>query len=289
MPELGDPQIIAKLREIRGLPALPATCQKILEFLGDGKSGAREVGRVIQSDPALTSRVLRLVNSPFYGFPRRITSVSNAIAVIGMDALRHIVVSFSVVKIFREVDRGHGAGARGFDLEKFWEHSLGCATVARALARKLKIGDTEAFFVAGLIHDLGKLVENFFFAEEFPAVFARVAGGAYFRDAEQAVYGFDHARLGRSLMELWRLPEAVVKMVALHHDPGADPAQLRPAAILHVADVLVNAAGIGDGGNRRVPPLDRAAWDSLGLAVADLDGVLDAAERDLADARQMLG
>lgn len=289
MPDLADPRITARLKELRGLPALSATCHKVLELAASQTSGAKDIARVVQADPALTTRVLTLVNSPFYGFPRRITSVANAVAVIGLNALKNLVVSLSVVKVFKDVERVlANSGTQAFQLQRFWEHSLACGCAARALAVRLRIPEPELLFVAGLVHDIGKVVEACFFPQQFPKVVEKLVAGIRFQQAEQEVFGFDHAEIAMSLLEIWRLPEGLVRTVAAHHRPATELKEPKLAAVVHVADVLVNAAAYGESGNRRVPPLDRPAWDLLALPLAEMDAIYDTVERDLAEARKML-
>lgn len=284
MADVVDPALLQRLRGIRGLPTLPMTCQRVLELAADPNATGKGIARVVEADPGLTTRVLGLVNSPFYGFARRVTNVSHAVAVMGLGALKHLVLSASVVKIFK----GAHASPVGLDAAHFWEHSVACAIAARSLARRLKIADSDAFLTAGLLHDVGKLTEQLFFGEGFPDVLRRACTGKFFHEAEPEVYGFDHARLGAALLDLWRLPEILVRLVGSHHVPGTESSQPRGVAIVHVADILVIGAGIGDGGNRRVPPLDRVAWGHLGLAVADLDEALDAVDRDLDEVRKLV-
>ena len=155
-------KIIAKIDD---LPTLPRTVLKITELVNNPKSSAKDLARIITDDQVLTARLLKLVNSSFYGFPQRISTVTNAIVLLGFDAIRSLLLTTSVFDLFA----GRNKKSKQ-DQEKFWDHSLGCAVGAKVIGNYLRYDKIEELFVSGLLHDIGKIVEMLFLPDEFAQV-----------------------------------------------------------------------------------------------------------------------
>ena len=162
-----DPQELIK--RIDDLPTLPRTVLKITELVNDPKSSAKDLARVITEDQVLTARLLKLVNSSFYGFPQRISTVTGAIVLLGFDAIRSLLLATCVFDLFASRNRKNRQ-----DQERFWDHSLGCAVGAKVIGNYLRHDKVEELFVSGLLHDIGKIVEMMFLADEFTRVIAAV-------------------------------------------------------------------------------------------------------------------
>ncbi len=215
------------------LATLPEVFIKINEMVDDPSSSASDIGRFISQDPALTARLLKIANSPLYGFPSKIDTVSRAITIIGTRGLRDLILATSVINNFSHMPSDQ------LDIHAFWSHSLYCGVLARLLAAKCNALHTEPFFVSGLLHDIGQLIILNKLPEMSRETQLRANDGAVpLHEAEQEVMGFDHAKVGGELLRDWRLPETIIDATEFHHEPSK--AELSPlgASIVHIADVI---------------------------------------------------
>ncbi len=255
-------EIKKKLRGLQGLPTLPPIVAKLTQMIGDETVSAPQIAAVIERDQVLTSKVLRLVNSAFYGFPRRISTVSNAIVLLGLNVIRTLVLTASIFEMMQSRDIG------------LWEHSLGVAMVSGVLARELRLENPEEVATAGLLHDLGKVVERASLFEDYTRIQKIVQEqNLSWREAEKEVLHMDHAEIGGYLLNRWNLPERLIDPVSWHHE--VSKAQKFPVetAVVQMADLLVRARGFGCGGDPWVPepedpvlervPLDRSRLEKL--------------------------
>jgi len=255
------------VQRIVDLPTLPTVIPTVFRLAEDHRSSARDLARVIANDQSLASRILRLANSAFYGFAREITSINQAVVLLGFETVKSIVLASTVFSTL-----GAGEAASPFDRQAFWLHAVAAATAARILGRGRKGLDLEEAFVSGLLHDVGKVVLDRFFAGRYgQAVRLAEARQCLLREAEAAVFGVDHAEIGRWLAERWRLPHGIVAAVAHHHCPAdSTGSSAELVAAVHLADVVARNAGIGSGGDPLVPLPDPEALARLGAGPAHL-------------------
>jgi HD-like signal output (HDOD) protein len=240
-------------------------------------TSAKEVAQIISSDPALTSKVLRVVNSSFYGFPNRITTVSHAIVILGFNTIKSIVLSSTIFDVFR---RGGKPG--DFDRAEFWKHSIGCGAAAKVLGRRINYPMLEELFIAGLLHDVGKIVLDQYVPDKFAEVGALVRSrDILIAEAETQVLGVTHADVGAWLFEKWNLSKGLTDTVRCHHNPALAGENQRFAEIIHVADVLVRAVRFGNGGDQKIPAIQESAWRSLGLSEKELDQLLEQTSQEI--------
>ena len=262
-----------RLQSIKTLQTQPAVVAKITKMLQNPATNANELGDVIKADLTLSSTVLRLVNSAFYGLTARVGNINHAIVLLGLPTVRNIVLTASVLDMFKA-----DAGSCNFDAHEFSRHSLACGVIAQYLAQTVGYEHKEECFVAGLIHDIGKVT----MLQVLPEDFKRVIECAdktktLFYDSERKLsLGIDHQDIGGMLVEQWRLPPEIHSAVLSHHNPPPDSAS---AAIVHCADVFARALGYGNGGDRSIPEISDAAWDALKLSDVNLPNLFNNIEK----------
>lgn len=229
-----------------GLPPLPHVTVQVMRLIDDPRSSTRDFERVITQDAALAAKVLRMANSAYYGGNGRISSVSRAIAVLGMNSIRTIVMSLT----FHAMVHARQRNSR-FNRQEYWRHSLATAIAGRVLARLKRSKWDEEVFLAGLLHDIGKLIADQFLPEEMDVFISRtleMKSGTVddVLELECRVLGTNHAELGDFAAEKWNLPAAIRAGIALHHSPQQAEQELyEVAALVHAANCLVNQAEIG--------------------------------------------
>lgn len=265
------------------LASLPEVVMRTIDLLNDPKTSAAEIGKVLAEDPALTARLLKIVNSPFYGFPSRIDTVSRAITVIGTLELLDLILATSVIKAFR------GIPTHLVDMDSFWEHSLYTGVVARILAGRMRAPNTERYFIAGLLHDIGALA----LYKKIPDIAAVALRRAREEIAplhiiEQELLGFDHGEVGGELMRAWHLPETLVEAIRFHHTPQLAERHRLESALVHLADVIACAVHDPATEYGRVPPMESSAWELTGLQVQIMESVIAEADAQFADARAVI-
>jgi len=256
------------VRQVRNLPALPASVTRVIQLTDDPKAGLSDVARALASDQGLAARVLKLANSAFYGSSRRIGTVSEAVVILGMRTIRNLTMATSCQEMLEREVQGYFL-PRGV----LWRHSLAVAAAAQNLAQRAHFRGVEEAFVAGLLHDVGKVIMSAYLKAEFAQVLTRVAkGDVTFSDAEQEVLGFDHAEAGARLLERWNLPASLVSAVRHHHAPQA--AATSPLnALVHVADTICLTLGVGLGIDGLAYALDPNALATLNLTEEDFEQV----------------
>ncbi len=262
------------LKQTKNLPTLPGIVAKLSKMAEDPDTTTEQMGKVISKDHILAAKLLMLVNSAFYGFPQKISSLSSAIVLLGFNVIKSLIISASIFELMENEDL------------ELWEHSLGCAVVCSVLAKRLDIKDPEEVSTAGLIHDIGKVAIKIELPEEHALIDQTVAKRKVARrEAELAVLGLDHSEVGGWLAKGWYLPEKLVEPIACHHNPQASRAEKLPTAIVHFSDIMIRGMGYGHGDDIWVPPLSKKAWALLGLSPADLDEIIDEVEEKLWDVK----
>jgi len=262
--------IRTRVAAVQDLPTLPPVLAALREILAEPGISPENIAQLISKDPALSANFLKLVNAPFYGFPGRIASVEHALVLAGPNVARAIASSTPVCAAFESLMVG------------LWEHSLGVALISRLLAERLEVAPADELMVAGLLHDLGKVVLLVAFADEAEQAYKRAADrGILIAEAERDILDVDHAEIGEWAVKSWNLPETLYEPIAYHHDPlRSDSGALR-AAVVHVADIFVRALDFGNPGDELVPPVRGEAWDLLGLAEEDLKAVVNDVDNEL--------
>jgi putative nucleotidyltransferase with HDIG domain len=265
------------LQSLKNLQTQPAVVAKITQMMQNPVTNADELGKAIMADQVLTSTILKLVNSAFYGFPGKIGSISHAIVLLGFATVKNIVITASVLEMFKT-----SADSERFNAQELWKHSLACGITAQCLAQMTGHGQKEECFVAGLLHDIGKVALFQLAPDDFMRVIeCAEKTKSLFYDSEHKLISINHQEIGGILMEQWRLPPRIQKAVALHHSPqnvsGGD-AQL--AAIVHCADILARALKYGSGGDGKIPMVNDKAWECIELDKIDLMRLFDSIDTE---------
>ena len=257
--------------------SFPETFFRILEVIDDPASTAGRLANVVGKDPGMSAKLLRLVNSPFYGFPQQIDNLDRAVALVGTRELSQLALGITIVQSFK------GISTDVLSTREVWTHSLACGVFARVLASHVKGLGGESLFVAGILHDTGRLV----MLSKIPGVVAE-AMRLSLQDcipmymAERRILGWDHTDLARELFQSWDLPPTLQETAAGHHSPALST-ERRSASLLHVADIIAIALEYGFNGSSWVPPLSPGAWECLGIPVSVLAPSIRAGARQIDD------
>ncbi len=256
--------------------SLPMIYYKINDAINHPRTSMADIAKIISDDPGLTVRLLRLVNSAFYGFPSRIETITQALVIIGTNQLRDLALATSITSLFEGIPEDL------ISMDSFWRHSIACGVGAKTLATYRNETNVERFLIAGMLHDIGRLIlykREGELAREL-LLQSRSKKDLLFR-IEYERLGFDHAVLGRRLLQLWNLPGSLVEAVAFHHNPQKAIQYPVEATLVHLADILVNALKWGSSGESYVPPLDERAWEGTGLSISILSSLIDSMDQQM--------
>lgn len=248
------------VREDMELASHPEVFRRILQAANDPQSSAAFLAEVVSKDVALSVKLLKVVNTPYYGFPQKVDTLSRAVVLLGYNKIVNLALGISVISMFT------GLESDMLDMSAFWKHSVACGVLGMILAVHCGEHDEERFFVAGLLHDLGRLImlKNRLQAVRF-VLTESCSQKAALHVLESARWGFNHAELACQVLKKWQLPESLVLAVGQHHSPGSC-GYAREAAMIHVADFLAHGLALGKSGATLLPPLLPEAWNSLGLS-----------------------
>lgn len=275
------------VNRIGDLPSMPAVAAKVITVVEDVNASADDLRAVIERDPALAARILKVANSSLFGFSRRIETLRHAITLLGFRSVKNLVLGASMKEAFKRF---------GLTERLLWEHATRASAVAARLTDHPTLDvDREEAFTVGLLHDLGKIAFNNAAPEEYAQVVARVYNeGVSFVEAEREAFGFDHAELGALVAEKWKLPPRLETAIRLHHTPSAlaelPIADRRLTALATVTTALCTRLGVG----RRTPvesldPRALPAWSALGLGDEDFDSVLEIATSVVKESEGLFG
>jgi putative nucleotidyltransferase with HDIG domain len=251
------------------LVSLPEVFLKINELINDPRSSATDIGHVIEQDAALTARLLKIVNSPYYGFPSSINTISRAITIIGIRDLRDLVLATTTVKALEGLDN------ELLSLDKFWRHSLYSAVTARILASQRNDKNVERLFVAGLLHDIGTLVMY----QGIPELCNETIQQAHqtqtpLHMVEREIIGFDHTEVGAELARRWKLPENIIETIRYHHNPLAATENPVDVAVVHIANFIANSIDEASNRSGNIDPVIPETWGITGLSLDVIDTAL---------------
>lgn len=269
-----DPQKIKQLTEkILGLPTLPTVVSKMIDLVDNPRTSTTSLAGLISTDQALTARMLKMANSAYYGFSREIYTVNNAIVVMGYNAVKEMGLSLSVFDVFKDT-----SNFRHFDVAQYWQHSIGCGVAAKMIAIRFCPKHASEAFVAGLLHDIGKIVINQYLHDDFVKIMNRVADNHENMDiVEIEILGTHHGEIGGWLADRWRLPITMSDAIKNHHFPWKSKQAPLLVAIVNLANYLCHSTGVGNSGRQELEEIDertRDIFDENNIGI-DVDDTLD--------------
>ncbi|MCG6551428.1 MAG: HDOD domain-containing protein [Candidatus Magnetominusculus sp. LBB02] len=273
------------LSYIEKVPALSPTIAKIVTLTSNDTSSAVDLVQAIKLDPALTAKVLNLINSSYFGMPQEVTSINRAIILLGMNTIKNLALSAEVLSSFNP-----SKGAL-FNVDKFWQHSLACAISAKLIAKRI-IADPvkrEEYFITGLIHDIGKIFFIKHFARDYLSMVKKVGSADNLNHKERLLFTMDHSEVGALIAEKWALPPDLVMAIRLHHEKVVkNETSFLPAAI-YISNIYCKTNGFGDEiGMMAMQPPDDHDWNRLKLQKSDEAEILSCLPEKVEEAKVFL-
>jgi putative nucleotidyltransferase with HDIG domain len=274
-------------RYIDNMPSLSITVAKVLEVVKNPQVTAKDLNKVISLDPVLMGRVLKLVNSAYYGLSNKVTSVVTAIIMLGINTIKNLALSTAVLANVKNKDR-----FKALNIDGFWRHSIGTGAAAKLIAGKFGVPTNmrEEYFIGGLLHDIGKIPLNDVFADEYLKVI-RMADmrKVQLSDMENEVLGINHTEVGRMIAEKWKLSSETFDCILNHHDPGtAQKENFNLVASVYMANSYCNLNEIGFSGNRYSGKMNMSILQETGITLEFLDNLFDTISEEVEKASVFL-
>lgn len=259
------------LEHVTDLPAMSNIALKVMQLTSQESTTTKEISQAIVRDPNFAARVLKLSNSAYYGLPRAVSTISDSVSLLGNRTIRSLAIIASTQDAL-------GTKVAGYDLDPgdLWRHSLACAMSAQMIAEFIHYPDTEEAFIAGLLHDVGKVIMGIYVKQAIEPIRNYMEQNeSTFLEAENAILGFDHAEVGGRVAKQWNLPIDLCQSIAWHHEPVQNGNIHTLAAIVHAANAVCLSAGIGLGSDGLRTCIDSAVLERLHLTETVLENVLE--------------
>jgi len=259
------------IKNMGELPTIPSVFLTVNKMLSDPRTSAIDVGQAISGDQVISSKILKLANSAFYGFAGRVNTVPHAIAVLGFNATKNIVLTTSILSTLNLK-----TPIEGFSLAAFWKHSAAVGAIARLIAVETYAQKKEEAFIAGLLHDIGKLILAICAPEEFTnCINVALSKGCLFLDAEKETLGICHTDIVAWINEQWNLPDEIAAVIINHHkNIGISGEHAKLVAVVKLADVLARGLQFGHACDHSVPILETSIFSLLQITPKKLDDIL---------------
>lgn len=246
-------------KEEAKIPSLPEVFYRFKEAVADPDTSFEDLSEIVSCDAGLTAHLLKIVNSPFFGFSDQIETIPHAISIIGSDQLNDLVLSTSVIERFKIVS------PEAMDIQLFWQHSIACGLAAKNIAKRLKMLNPDSIFVGGLLHDIGRLVICINVPQFFNEIFLKAkTENKSLLVAEQEFLGFGHDEVGGELLKRWKLPKIHEESVRYHHQPQNASLFEKEASVINVANHIVNSLALGCGEELLTEEIKKESLEILG-------------------------
>lgn len=255
----GKPKVVSG--HIKGiedkLPETPTIISELNQVISDPLATSNDVARVVNTSPSLATTLLKIVNSAYYGFPSKIDRISRAVTIIGTKEISSLALGISVMQTFKDIPK------HIIDMQAFIRHSLACGIIARILAARNNLPQTEQLFVSGLLHDIGKLIVYSCYPEYATVCFCQAeSSNTSVFQTEKNIIGMNHPQLAKHLLSKWKLPMDLTDNIIYHHAPSR-ASNSDTAGIVHLADIISQGLGIGYSGERSIPHFDYPVMDKI--------------------------
>jgi len=267
MPDLLD----NILEDIETIPPLPEVAAQVLQMTNDPDVSAAELNQVISRDEALTANLLKLCNSAFYGLPRVISSVTQAIMYLGFQTVRNMVLSTTMDDVYTRQD----VSAYNYSPEGLSEHSFATAVAAQVISRKLRPGLADTAFTAGLLHDVGKIVLAKYVQEQKAELVEKSGSSHITQAAEQEILGLNHAQVGSKIGDKWNFPQELILAIGYHHHPEEADGRPLLAVITYLANLVVLRLGIGLADGPFEGTISEYCIESTGYSEEEMEGLCE--------------
>lgn len=258
------------MAKVKSFPAMPSTATKLLSLLDDPDVSFSQIEEIIRYDPGLTANILKLTNSAYFGIPLKVSSVKQAMTLLGWKRLLQLVMTLCMSTLMKKP-------VPGYDLPQgeLWRHSIAVSIAAENIVKTLQIPDAEDVFTAALLHDVGKLVLGGFVKKDLEFIEDMVSKGLTFDVAEHIILGMDHAEVGSHILKQWSFPDELVNAVCWHHNPESCESYCKMIDIVHIANNLGQVIGAGREKADLRSELSLQVIDNLGLKPVDLENIAD--------------
>ncbi len=260
-------QIMAK---VKAFPAMPATATKLLALLDDPEVSFSQIEEIIRYDPGLTANILKLTNSAYFGIPLKVSSVRQAMTLLGWKRLVQLVMTLCMSTLMKKP-------VAGYDLPQgeLWRHSIAVSIAAENIVKMLGLPDVDEVFTAALLHDVGKLILGGFVKKDLEFIEDMVSKGFSFDVAEHIILGTNHAEVGSHILKQWSFPDELINAVGWHHNPESCENYCTLSDIVHIANNLGQMIGAGRGREEFRSELSLKVIENLGLKPVDLEDIAD--------------
>ncbi len=269
---------------VSNLPTLPVVVTRLVSLVEDPETTAQDVNRVITQDPSLTAKVLKIVNSAFYGFSREISTVTEAVVILGFDAIKSLALSASVLDVFGS------KSVPGFDMVGLWKHSIATGIGAEIVARWDRYPNPEEVLVSGILHNIGKMLLDLSAPGELRKILSYAEQEqCSLYEAELETLGTGHPEIGAWLTKKWNLPENIVNGIRYYRSPLKAPEEYRQLPLfIHVGDVMARVKDVGWSGDSATPNFQEEVWQALDIDEEDTEMLLEKMEKNLDKADELI-
>ncbi|MGL1901756.1 MAG: HDOD domain-containing protein [Fibrobacterales bacterium] len=276
--------IESMIGDLDTIPTLSNVVARINKEMQNPRTTADQIGKIISNDQSLTISIMKLVNSAFYGFPKKINTISHAVAILGFNTIKNLIMTTSLLTSFKS-----SINSPYFDQKQFWAHSLGVGTFAKVIGDTISFNKREELFLAGVIHDIGKIILLTAFTHEFEkAVIIAEQKEVLLIEAEEKVFGFNHCEVGYWIAEKWQLPNYLSHVILNHHSPEKSLEFYSISTIIQIADTLTRSLDIGSGGDPYLQNISDENWKSLKLPYDVLPQLLAEGEKEFIKAKSFM-